>query len=263
MSGTAAQNPSGKKPTPRERFNQWTRGRVFSVIGALGLLVLAVVGFSGRLLKQGNQLMEQWDQYQARQHPKTYDVAIYLSIQGYDYETGLPVFWRVDDMNGNGPQSYCPVPFLLNLSITNLMSDPMTISSYEVSVKRPDRTWSQLPRITLRDYQHLYSSLGRGLNNAAEFTVDPAPLDQQLTPTATWLPHKPLVGTVFFEDPSNGQIEGGDFQVTIRDALGHVFTSPSLRADSRGVFHTAQTFGYVPPLDLTDLMKHPYREHCD
>jgi hypothetical protein len=258
MNDPATQKPSNNKPTPEERVEWFKRKPVVSAVCAIAILLLGGLTY-------GNKLMAQWDELWSRLHPKTYDVGIYLSWQmGLHPQTGLPYIWRVDDTNEK-QQPYCPVGYFLTLSITNLMPDAMTISDYEVSAKGASGHWVQLRRIAVGKFQHIYSTWWSGrLSDAVQFDLDPPPLDQQLSPTATLPPHRPLVGTAVFEDPSPEEPGYREYRVTVRDTLDHVFTSGVLRADDMkanfpgGSYH----FGYKQ-IDLSDRTKHPYRAQCE
>jgi hypothetical protein len=250
--------PATQKPTPEERVDRFKRKTVVSVVGAVAIVLLGILTY-------GNKFMEQWDKIWARLHPKTYDVAIYVARQtGLSPITGLPMFWRVDD-TGDREQPYCPIGYFLTLSITNLLADPMTIIGYEAAVKDPEGEWLKLPRIAMSEYQHLYATTG-GLSESTQFLTDPPPLDQQLSPTSILPPHKPLVGIAFFEDPTNGGPGGQEFRITIRDALGHVFTSGTIHPEDLKTdlanFGTGMTAQLSVHADLSDMKKHSYRQHC-
>jgi hypothetical protein len=254
MNGTAAQQPPRKNPTPEERIDWFRRKPVISIPIAVALMVAAVIHW-------GAGLMADWDKLWLRFHPKTYDVGIYHASQtGFD-RTLLPIFWRVND---GGDQTGCPVGFFLILSITNLQSDPMTIIAYEVDEKEKHGDWIQLPQIPLQSYQHLYSTMVGGLTSATQIEINPPPLDQQISSTATIEPHKPLVGSAAFEDPDpTVELEG--FRVRLRDSLHQVFTSGLLDPveDQKKVKSSLPGADLiVNPEKQINLMKLSLRPHC-
>ena len=202
-----------KLPTPEERVDRFKRFRWVSIPGAIFILALAALTF-------WNRLVAEWE----KAFPQYFDALVYVNFRVYQ-PSGLPMFVQVDDTNPVDDM-YCPVGYLLKISITSLQKQPATILDYEVSVRRPNAEWVRLPRIPWPENRPLYDTVE--LKNSAKFLTAPEPLDQQISRNSTLQPFSPITGTAIFADPFPAESEDDAFRVEVRDIQKHTFTSKPL-----------------------------------
>jgi hypothetical protein len=251
MVNIAQATPPGKPESGKEIVDRFIRKRPVAWVCAIAIVVGAVLHWS-------NYLLNEWDTFQKWRHPKTFDVKLYLEMR--PIVDDMPRIWRVDD-GSKREQPYCPVGYLLTVSITNLMSEPTTIVGYEASMKNQDGNWTRLVRIGLDGDQHFYI-IKPTLSEATIISIMPRPLDEQLSRTASLKPREPLVGTVFFDDPSPDW-PGEEFRFTVRDLYDHQFTSGALSGGQMKTNLSGMSYTVGDKVtDLTDKTKHPYRQHC-
>lgn len=238
-----------KLPTPEERLDRVKRIKWISISGAIALGLLGIVSF-------WNKWVAEWDKL----FPQRFDALVYVNFRPRN-TSGLPLYYWVDDTN-EIDHSFCPVGYILNVSITNLQSHPATLLYYEVSIRRPNGDWVKLPHIPWQTNRHLYAaSEPAGLSDAVQFVLSPSPLDEQLSPTSRLEPFSPLVGSSLFEDPFPSEEEEDALRVKVSDTQGHKFTSRPIHLQGAQTVVGGLNLIAVPGKRM-DLTKRTMEPHC-
>jgi hypothetical protein len=236
---------SEKLTLDREYATKLRNKRPIAASIAIAVVVLAVFTYA-------NNFHDQWEKTLSWFHPAKvpapFDAQVDMSIQN-DY----PVFWIVSD---EVHSIECPSTAILNMAITNLQTNPTTVSGYAIEALDVNNKWVKLPHIQVLDYQHVYIIEARGSALAVSAETDPPPLDKLLT-NHIFEPHIPLRGLVFLNSPLLYSF--AYVRVIVRDTSGVQFISGPLKPRRGGI---QGSWFRINKDKVIDLSKHRIDYHC-